>query len=98
MELVSVHSRATTHLPAEVYHSITDFIVSRVREEEEISFNRLLDEALACKSIKFDRNPGWCLIQVKRDLEAKGVIQVIMNRRNPASQMIRLSRKRRSIL
>ncbi len=93
-----MYSGATTHLPVDVYESISDFIISKLKENEEISFSNLLDDALKSESIKFEQNLGWCLLQVKHDLEARGVIRIKMKRGFSNSQSIRLKRKKRSII
>ncbi|MEO7990683.1 MAG: hypothetical protein ABI663_14140 [Chryseolinea sp.] len=98
MKLLSMYNRTETHLPEDVYVSISDFIISKLVENEEISFHTLLDEALQSKSLKFEGNLGWCLLRVKHDLEARGVIQIKMKAGTERSQIIKLKRKRRSIL
>jgi hypothetical protein len=97
MELVNTYSRSVSRLPADVYASITNFIVSKLRDCDEVFFRDLLDEALESKSIKFNGEPGWCLIQVKRDLEARGMIIVNVGKDNTLSQTIKLNRKKRSL-
>jgi hypothetical protein len=92
-----MHSSTTASLPSDVYESISDFIISKLKGNEEISFNTLLDDALKNKSIKFEQNLGWCLLQVKHDLEARGVIRIKIKRGYANSQSIKLKRKGRPV-
>lgn len=93
-----MHSSRTSNLPVDVYESIRDFIISKLKTNEEISFSDLLDEALQNKSIRFEQNLGWCLLQVKHDLEARGVIRIKMKRGYTNTQSIKLKRKGRPVM
>jgi hypothetical protein len=87
--------RTIIHLPINVYASVSEFIVEKLKQGRVVSLHHLLDEALKTTSIQFVGDPAWCFLQVKRDLEARGVIRVKIQRRPTPIQNIRLGRKRR---
>lgn len=89
---------SSIRVPVEIYNSIRDFILSTVKEHEVISLSMLLDEALQCEALSGKDNLGWYLLQVKRDMEAKGVITVDRKNILLMGQRIKLSRKSKSIL
>jgi hypothetical protein len=76
MELVNKKNRRPVHLSRETYESIFNLITSTLNEKGEITVNQLLDYTLQDKSIKIKGDLGWLLLQVKQDLEARGIIKV----------------------
>jgi hypothetical protein len=98
IKLLSNFSRKEISLREDVYQSISDFILSKIRESGEVSLDTLLDDALHNKSIKFEQNLGWCLLQVKGDLEARGIVSIEVKKGLPNRQSIKLKKKPRSIV
>jgi len=81
-----------------VYESISNFIVSSLHEKGQITFYDLLDEALRDKTLKFEGDLSWCLLHVKRDLEAKEIIKVTLGVGPSRTQTIKLVKKKRLYL
>jgi hypothetical protein len=77
MELVNKKNRrSSVHLSRETYESIFNLITSTLNEKGEITVNQLQDYTLQDESIKVKGDVGWLLLQVKQDLEARGIIKV----------------------
>ncbi|MBT8327691.1 MAG: hypothetical protein KJP21_08200 [Bacteroidia bacterium] len=59
------------------YDQITEFIIQKLREYEEISYQKLSDLAEIELSDSFDGKVVWYIVSVKLDLEARGFIERI---------------------
>lgn len=59
------------------YEKWSRFILSVLNSEEDFTLNGLLEKALQKKSGPADNKAGWYILQVKRDLEARGLIKVV---------------------
>lgn len=57
------------------YEIINDFILSKIKEHSEISFDELTDLAVKEIAESFDGKVVWYLVTVKLDLEARKVIE-----------------------
>ncbi len=77
-------------ISVDVYNSIQKFIVSTLTKKGQISFNELLDSAIRSRRLKYEGDLFWCLMQVKRDLVNRGIIEVEVGLGRNRTQMIRL--------
>ena len=58
----------------EKYDIIKDFILKKIKEHGDISYEEICD--MAVKELKdFDGKPIWYIVSVKLDLEARGIIE-----------------------
>ena len=57
------------------YEVIKTFILSKLKEHSEISFNELTDLAVKVLSESFDGKVVWYMVTVKLDLEARKLIE-----------------------
>lgn len=57
------------------YEVIKDFILSKLKESSEISFDELTDLAVKELSESFDGKVVWYMVIVKLDLEARKLIE-----------------------
>ncbi len=57
------------------YEVIKDFILSKLKELSEISFDELTDLAVQELSANFDGKVVWYMVTVKLDLEARKLIE-----------------------
>ncbi len=57
------------------YGVIKDFILSKLKEHSEISFDELTDLAIIELSESFDGKVVWYMVTVKLDLEARKLIE-----------------------
>lgn len=94
VELTTRSGRRMVSLRASVYQSIFDFIASTLTEHGEIDFHKLLDLAMQCKTLKFEGDKYWCLLQVKQDMEARGIISVKLGIGSRRVQKIKLLKKK----
>ena len=95
--LVDVFGKRTLSLSTPVYESVKEFILAAVKEKGEVLFTELLDHAEKNKSILYEGDLSWCFLVVKRDLEARGIISVTIGLGRRRAQVLRLSKKKRSI-
>lgn len=59
------------------YDLIKDFIIGKIEEHEEISYEEISDLAVSELSETFDGKVVWYIVSVKLDLEARGIIERI---------------------
>ena len=59
------------------YDQIKDYIIKRLNEIPEITFDQLSDDALKDLEKSFDGKVLWYLVTVKLDLEARQIIERI---------------------
>lgn len=59
------------------YDFIKDYILEKVEEHKEITYQNLDDMARAELEESFDGKVAWYIVSVKLDLEARGVIERI---------------------
>lgn len=59
------------------YNTIKKFILKKVKEVGEITYQDLNDAAIAELDSSFDGSVPWYLVTVKLDLEARGVLERI---------------------
>lgn len=74
------------------YDHISNFIFSSLQFRDEITFNELLEKADLELSPQFNREYGWYLLQVKQDMEVRGLIKVFLN--PDRVQSIRINKKK----
>ena len=87
--------RHGTKLLMSRYQELAQFILMQVKIANPISINQLLDNAFQ-EFPEEDRNKlARTLLQVKADLEARGLIKIFFNAGR--SQHIQLKRKKRSL-
>jgi len=60
------------------YEVIKDFILSKLIEHSEISFDELTDLAIKELSANFDGKVVWYMVTVKLDLEARKLIERVL--------------------
>jgi len=61
------------------YDVIHDYILKRVKEKQEITYQELDKLAVRDLSPTFDGKVGWYVVSVKLDLEARNIIERIPN-------------------
>ena len=91
--LDDVGRKKSVFLSAAVYDSIKDFIMSLLAEKGEVTFTDLLSAAAKHGSLHYEGDRNWCFLLVKRDLEARGIIDVAISRGRNRVQIIRPSKK-----
>lgn len=96
--LVDSLGKRTLTLSTPVYESIKGFILAELKEKGGVLLTALLDRAEQDKTIQFEGDMSWCFLAVKRDLEARGIIKVTIGLRRNRSQVLSLSKKRRSAI
>jgi len=57
------------------YDTIKNFLVAKIKEAGEISYQDLNDMAVAELKESFEGSVPWYVVSVKLDLEARGVIE-----------------------
>ncbi|HEY8936005.1 MAG TPA: hypothetical protein VIM65_12325 [Cyclobacteriaceae bacterium] len=91
MELINKNSRrSSVRLSRDTYELIFNLITSTLQEKGEITVNQLLDYTLQDNAIKVKGDLGWLLLQVKQDLEARGIIKVKLGIGTQRIQKIKL--------
>ncbi len=78
------------------YELMRDFIISVLKKENEILFSKLLEKATQNFTKEFGGNISWCLLAVKLDLEARGIITNVFNFRQKRLQLLKLKRSKLS--
>jgi len=73
------------------YEAKSGFIFSLLQEKDTIEIQQLIEEARIALSSALGRDYSWCLLQVKQDLEAKGLIKVTVQ--PDRTQFIKATRK-----
>lgn len=74
------------------YEKITEFILTQIKKNgESISLNELLDNALSDLG-----DIALVVLQVKRDLEARGIIETALNNKREQFLLIKKRAKKRS--
>ena len=76
------------------YLVVRDFIYQILKEEKEILIIDLIERAHAQLSDKLDGDLGWYVINVKQDMESKGLIKLVPAGASQKFPMIRLAKKR----
>lgn len=83
------------------YDVIRDFILQAFGSRSQLSFEYLMHQAQESELLRSDGISMWHLLQVKNDLQARGVIKVKFVNGVPKIQMIYInkveSRKRKEI-
>lgn len=59
------------------YDTIRDFIIQKIEEHGEITYEAVSDLAVKKLSSTFDGKVVWYVVSVKLDLEARGIIERI---------------------
>jgi hypothetical protein len=85
--------RRTLTISTRVYDSMRNFILETLSENDGITFTSLLDKATADDALLFEGNLSWTLLLVKRDLEARGIINVKIGFGQARAQIITLQRQ-----
>jgi len=80
------------------YESMREFILSLLQEQQEVTFNTLLDAAFQDKTLKYEGDLSWCLIQVKRDLEVRGIIEINFDATSSRVQTVKLVKRKRKYM
>jgi hypothetical protein len=73
------------------YEAVSAFIFSLLQEKETIEIQQLVEEAKSTLPSVLGRDYCWCLLRVKHDLEAKGLIRVTVQ--PDRTQFIKATRK-----
>lgn len=95
--LADKRGRKTVTISTQVYESVSDFILSMLKETGEITFTSLLEQASQNASLPVEGDMSWSFLKVKRDLEARGIIKVSIGLGPKRIQMISLNKKRKSV-
>lgn len=95
--LVEKSSSQTIPLPTTTYRALSEFIIAELKEKGPITLTDLLDQALAKKEFQTIGNLSWCLLNVKRDLQARGIIQVTVKLSHIRIQWIQLPRVKKNL-
>lgn len=67
------------HILKRRYDLIKDFIILKIEEHKEISYQEIADLAIEELAKTFDGKVVWYIVSVKLDLEARGIIERIPN-------------------
>lgn len=94
--LADKRGRKTVTISTQVYESVSEFILSTLRETGEVTFTSLLERASQNVTLKVGGDMSWSFLKVKRDLEARGVIKVSIGLGPKRVQVISLNKKRKS--
>ncbi len=78
MELLLSGGRNGTFMLKYQYELVYEFIFQKLVEREKVTLTELLEGAGKTLAEKFKGNFSWAMLQVKQDLEAKGLITVRM--------------------
>lgn len=78
----------------EDYLVVRDFIYRVLIEEKEILIIDLIERAHVQLSDKLDGDLGWYVLNVKQDMESRGLIKNVQRSPSQKFPMIRLSKKR----
>jgi hypothetical protein len=85
--------KKTLSLSTAVYESIKESILSTLSKTTEISFMELLRH-MEDECVQFEGDRNWCVLVVKRDLEARGIIKVKISTGRSRGQVISLNKKK----
>ena len=96
--LADANGKKLNYISSSVYVSIKDFILTVLAEKGEVNFIDLLAAAAQNGSLCYEGELNWCFLVVKRDLQARGLIDVAISRGRNRVQIIRPSKKNRTIL
>ncbi len=78
------------------YEVMRDFIICVMEKQNEILFNELLEKANQYFINEFRENVEWCLLTVKLDLEARGIITNTFNFKQKRLQLLKLKKNKLS--
>jgi sulfur transfer complex TusBCD TusB component (DsrH family) len=88
--------RPGEHIPRNEYETWSYFILSTLTKFPELTLTALLEKAdhhIRASEAKFDSKVSWYVLQVKRDLEARGLIKVIPASEKKHTHLIQLTRQ-----
>lgn len=77
------------------YEAVSAFIFSLLHERETIEIQQLIEEGRNRLPFTLGSDYSWCLLQVKQDLEAKGLIKITVQPNR--MQFIKATRKGLSV-
>lgn len=84
-------------IPKEEYDTWSYFILSSLASSEELTLTELLEKADQKTSLpegsKVDSKVSWYVLQVKRDLETRGLIKVMPSAKKKHTFLIQLTRQ-----
>lgn len=66
-----------TNISKTKYDLVKDFILKKVRQHQEITYEKVSDLAIEELGPTFDGKVVWYVVTVKLDLEARGIIERI---------------------
>lgn len=81
VQLLRTDGRKGEFLARSQYTAWSMFILAALANEEDLTLNDLLEKASKKGSPGTEHETGWYILQVKRDLEARGLIQVMAGAR-----------------
>jgi len=93
IQTLSPDGRKGELLPRKQYDTWSLFILSALATEEDLTLNDLLEKAHQKVSGTTDKETGWYVLQVKRDLEARGLIKVTAAPEQKHTFFIKLTRQ-----
>lgn len=81
-----------------VYESIKESILSALSKSAEVSFIELLRHVEQDDRVQFEGDRNWCVLVVKRDLEARGIIKIKRSTDRSRRQVITINKKKSRLL
>ena len=86
------------NIPKHAYDRWSQYILSSLSGSDELTLNELLENAFSNSTTpqpQTDSRASWYILQIKRDLEARGFIKVLPASTNKRAFMLRLTRQGR---
>ena len=77
VQLLRTDGRKGEFLSRTQYTTWSRFILSTLDTEEDLTLTDLLEKGSQRASAATEHDAAWYILQVKRDLEARGLVQVI---------------------
>jgi len=90
--------RPGENIPKQAYDRWSRYILSSLSGSEELTLHELLENAIITSTttgFQTDGKASWYILQIKRDLEARGLIKVQQASLNKRAFMLRLTRQGR---
>jgi hypothetical protein len=96
VQTLRADGRPGESIPKSEYDTWSYFILSTLAKSNELTLTELLEKAdqqILANGGKSDTKISWYVLQVKRDLEARGLIKVIQATNRKHSYVIQLTRQ-----
>lgn len=96
VQTLRTDGRTGESIPKREYDTWSYFILSTLSKSEEMTLTALLEKAdqqVLAEGGKIDTKISWYVLQVKRDLEARGLIKLIQPSNRKHAFVIQLTRQ-----